>query len=66
MTKEQIYELAKNYIIAGFRNPNNDYKITDTIQTLTESKQNYFWELVDMGVFASSNAKLIQTNKTTN
>ena len=63
VNKAELYNLAKEYIVAGFKNPNNDYKITDTVQTLSETKQNYFWELVDMAWFAYGNKDLIKERR---
>jgi hypothetical protein len=47
ITTNEIVFMAFVYVNNGFQNPNEDYKITDTIQAQSDNKQNLFWKIVD-------------------
>lgn len=52
ITTDQVVSMAFIYVNNGFQNPNEDYKITDTIQAQSEKKERLFWDIVGIAKMA--------------
>jgi hypothetical protein len=52
ITTKEIVSMAFIYVNNGFQNPNEDYKITDTIQAQSTSKEELFWDIIDIAKMA--------------